>query len=183
MQPENHPGDRPAHEDPGGPGGRRVAVYPGSFDPITLGHLEVARRAADLFDEVIIAVGQSPHKRGTFAVDERLRLIDASIADHPRLRSAAFSGLVVEFCRSLGARVILRGLRAASDFDSEFQMGLANRDLAPEIETVFLLPRPEAMFVSSSLIREIASHRGRFEPYVSDPVAAALRARYEGGDA
>lgn len=182
MQPANHPGDRPALED-GGPSGRRVAVYPGSFDPITLGHLEVARRAAEIFDEVIVAVGQSPNKRGTFAVDERLRLIDESVADHPRIRSVAFSGLVVEFCRSLGARVIVRGLRAASDFDAEFQMGLANRDLAPEIETVFLLPRPEAMFVSSSLVREIASHRGRFEPYVSEPVAAALRAHYGGGDA
>ncbi|MEZ4450836.1 MAG: pantetheine-phosphate adenylyltransferase [Nannocystaceae bacterium] len=173
-----HPANQP---DEGAPG-RRVAVYPGSFDPITLGHLEVARRAATLFDEVIIAVGQSPHKRGTFTVEERLALIDASVADHPRLRSAAFSGLVVEFCRSLGARVLMRGLRAASDFDGEFQMGLANRDLAPEIETVFLLPRPEAMFVSSSLIREIASHHGHFERYVSPPVAAALHARFGGRD-
>lgn len=179
MQPANQP-EAPRGRAADGAPGRRLAVYPGSFDPITLGHLEVARRAAEIFDEVIIAVGQSPHKRGTFTVDERLALIDASVADHPRIRSAAFSGLVVEFCRQLGARVILRGLRAASDFDSEFQMGLANRDLAPEIETLFLLPRPEAMFVSSSLIREIASHHGHFDPYVSPPVAAALRARFGG---
>lgn len=152
----------------------RTAVYPGSFDPITLGHVEIVERGLRLFDRVIVAIGKHPTKPGYFPIDERIALITESIAHLPGARAERFEGLVVEFCRASGAGVILRGLRAHGDFEPEFQMALANRDLAPDIETVFLVPRPEQQFVSSSLIREIAAHRGRFERYVPAPVAAAV---------
>lgn len=157
-----------------------MAVYPGSFDPITVGHLDIVERAAGLFDEVIVAVGRHASKRGYFPVEERRALIEESVAHLPGVRAAAFHGLVVEFCRKVGARSIVRGLRAVGDFESEFQMGLMNRDLAPEIETVFLIPRPELQFVSSSLVREIAGHGGDVSRYVSAPVAAAIAARSSG---
>lgn len=154
-----------------------VAVYPGSFDPITRGHLEVVERSAKLFDRVIVAVGQHPTKKGYFSVAERVDLIEQSIEHLDNASAAAFEGLVVEFCRTHGARAIVRGLRAVGDFEPEFQMGMANRGLAPEIETVFLLPHPEQQFISSSLIREIAGHGGEFERYVPEPVARAMHAR------
>jgi pantetheine-phosphate adenylyltransferase len=114
---------------------------------------------------------------GTFSDDERCRLIRESVSHLPNVEAAAFAGLVVRFCREHGASILLRGLRAVGDFEPEFRMGMANRDLAPEIETMFLLTRPEMQFVSSSLVREIASHGGDFERYVTPPVAAALRER------
>lgn len=161
-----------------------VAVYPGSFDPFTRGHLELVERASKIFDHVIVAVGKHPRKTGTFSVDERCRLIRESVPHLPNVEAAAFDGLVVRFCRERGANILLRGLRAVGDFEPEFRMGMANRDLAPEIETMFLLTRPEMQFVSSSLVREIASHGGEFERYVTPPVAAALRERLAlgGGD-
>ncbi|MBK8261513.1 MAG: pantetheine-phosphate adenylyltransferase [Nannocystis sp.] len=168
------------HANPRSPPGRPSplrAVYPGSFDPITCGHVEIVERAAQIFDEVIVAVGRHPTKPGYFNVDERCALITTCIAHIPGARTAFFGGLVVEFCRAQGATVIVRGLRAIGDFEPEFQMGLANRDLAPEIETVFLIPRPEQMYVSSSLIREIASHGGDYQRYVPQPVADAMAAR------
>ncbi len=157
-------------------------MYPGSFDPITLGHVDITERAARLFDRVILAVGRHPSKRGFFDVDERIRLAELSIAHVPNATVSSFSGLVVEFCRAQGARILVRGLRATGDFEPEFQMGLANRDLAPEIETVFLIPPASHMYVSSSLVREIAGHRGDFTRYVSDVVADAVRARVRAGD-
>jgi pantetheine-phosphate adenylyltransferase len=156
---------------------RRIAVYPGSFDPMTLGHLDILERAAGLFDRVVVAVGQHPTKRGYFAPDLRRALAEKTTAHVPNVSVEGFSGLVVDFCREQGATVIVRGLRATGDFESEFQMALANRELAPRIETVFLVPRPDRMFVSSSLVREIASHGGNFEPYVSKAVAEAMRER------
>ncbi len=155
----------------------RIAVYPGSFDPITRGHLEIVERAAAIFDEVIIAVGHHPTKPGFFDVTRRCELIEASVSHLQRIRAASFDGLVVEFCRSQGAGVIVRGLRAIGDFEPEFRMALANRDLAPQVETIFLIPRPEHMYVSSSLVREIASHGGDFKRYVPGPVAAAMHRR------
>lgn len=154
-----------------------IAVYPGSFDPITKGHVSILERSARLFSKVIVAVGQHPTKPGYFTVEERVALIEETIAHVPNASAASFDGLVVEFCRAHGARAIVRGLRAIGDFEAEFQMGLANRDLAPEVETVFLLPHPEQQFVSSSLIREIAGHGGDFERYVPDPVVRAMRKR------
>ncbi len=161
----------------------RIAVYPGSFDPITLGHVDIVERAARLFDVVIVAIGRHPTKTGFFPIDQRRSLAESSIAHVPGARVDSFAGLVIDFCRSRGARTIVRGLRATGDFEPEFQMGLANRDLAPEIETVFLIPPASHMYVSSSLVREIAGHGGDFERYVSGTVAAAVRARVAGGHA
>lgn len=158
-----------------------TAVYPGSFDPITSGHVEIVERALRLFDRVIVAVGRHPTKTGYFTVDERVALIAASIEHLPRARAAKFDGLAIEFCRHQGARAIVRGLRAHGDFEPEFQVALANRDLQPAIETVFLIPGASHQFVSSSLVREIASHRGPFERYVPAPVAAAMHARVARG--
>ncbi len=155
----------------------KVAVYPGSFDPITIGHLDILERAVRLFDNVIVASGQHPTKPGYFSVDERASLIERSASHLHGFEVGAFSGLVVNFCRQRGAKVIVRGLRAVSDFEPEFQMGLANRDLDPEIETVFLIPRPDRMFVSSSLVREIAGHGGNYQRYVSVAVAEAMAER------
>lgn len=165
---------RPAHSP-------IVAVYPGSFDPITIGHLDILERAVRLFDHVIVAIGQHPTKPGYFDVDERAELIRRSAPHLPNFEVAAFSGLVVAFCRERGAKVIVRGLRAVSDFEPEFQMGLANRDLDPDVETVFLIPRPDRMFVSSSLVREIAGHGGNYQRYVSPAVADAMAERVRRG--
>ena len=158
----------------------RVAVYPGSFDPITLGHVDILERAAQLFDEVVVAIGRHPTKQGFFDVDTRCQLVEASIGHIANAQVTSFTGLVVEFCRSRGARVIVRGLRATGDFEPEFQMGLANRDLAPEIETVFLIPPSPHIHVSSSLVREIAGLGGAFDRYVSPAVAEAMRRRVGG---
>jgi len=157
--------------------GSRIAVYPGSFDPITLGHLDIIERAAGLFDTVIVALGQHPTKRGYFSDEERCQLIEASTAHLDNVAVDRFSGLVVEFCREKGASAIVRGLRAIGDFEGEFQMAMANRDLAPSIETVLLVPSPDRMFISSSLVREIAGHGGNFERYVTGAVARAVRAK------
>lgn len=157
---------------------RYLAVYPGSFDPITRGHLEIVERAASLFDDVVVAVGHHPIKPGFFSFEERVRLIEESISHIGNARAAHYTGLMIEFCRQVGARVIVRGLRAAGDFEPEFQMALANRELEPGVETVFLIPEPTKQFISSSLIREIASHGGSFQPFVPEPVALAMAARY-----
>jgi len=161
-----------------------IAVYPGSFDPITGGHMEVIVRALRLFDRVIVAVGKHPTKPGFFTVEERVALIAESVKDlapagkgAPRVVADQFTGLVVEYCKAKGAQVLLRGLRAHGDFEPEFQMALANRDLAPELETVFLIPRPERQIISSSLVREIATHGGDFSRYVPAPVFAAVQAK------
>jgi pantetheine-phosphate adenylyltransferase len=160
----------------GGP--RYLAVYPGSFDPITRGHIEIVERAAGLFDEVVVAVGTHPTKPGFFPFDKRVKMIEESISHIPNARAAHYTGLMIEFCREVGARVIVRGLRAVGDFENEFQMALANRELEPSVETVFLIPEPAKQFISSSLVREIASHGGPFQAFVPAPVAAAIAARY-----
>jgi len=160
------------------PDPRYIAVYPGSFDPITLGHLEIVERAASLFDEVVVAVGHHPTKPGFFSFGERVEMIEHSAKHVANVRAAHYSGLMIDFCREIGARVIVRGLRAAGDFEPEFQMALANRELEPSVETVFLIPEPSKQFISSSLIREIASHGGPFQKFVPRPVSVAMMARY-----
>ncbi|MEM6996903.1 MAG: pantetheine-phosphate adenylyltransferase [Myxococcota bacterium] len=174
-------GDAPPTGHSRGPEGGRIAVYPGSFDPITMGHIDILERAVGLFDEIVVAIGQHPSKAGYFSAEERAQLVTRSTEHLPSVRVEAFSGLVVELCRTLGARVIVRGLRAVGDFEPEFQMGLANRELAPEIETVFLIPQADRMYVSSSLVREIAGHGGDFSRYVTEPVAKAMLARVARG--
>lgn len=152
-------------------------MYPGSFDPMTLGHMDILERAAKLFDRVIVGIGKHPTKRGWFTPAQRRDLIAQSIQHLPTVDVAVFSHLVIDFCKEIGAEFIVRGLRAHGDFESEFQMALANRDLEPEVETVFIVPRANRMIVSSSLVREVATHGGDFPRYVTEPVAQAIRAK------
>lgn len=154
-------------------------MYPGSFDPMTLGHVDILERAAKLFDRVIVGVGKHPTKRGWFTPEQRRELIAQSSSHLPTVDVAVFSNLVIDFCKEVGAGFIVRGLRAHGDFESEFQMALANRDLAPDIETVFIIPRPNRMIVSSSLVREVAMHGGDYARYVAPAVAKAIDARVQ----
>lgn len=153
----------------------RIAIYPGSFDPITLGHLDVIERGALLYEKLLVAVGDNPAKRTLFDVSERQALIREAVKA-PNVEVVSFNGLLVDACRERGAQVILRGLRALSDFDLEFRNGLANRDLSG-VETVFLLTEPRNIFVSSSLVKEIAKFGGDFGRYVPPGVKAAMLAR------
>ncbi len=156
----------------------RLAVYAGSFDPVTHGHLDVVRRGASLFDEVVVAIGHNPRKTRTLPLDERLAILRECCADLPGVRVDSFEGLLVEYARRIGARVVLRGLRAVTDFEFEFQVGLANRDMAPDIETVFLLTEPRNIFVSSSIVKEIAAGGGDVRRYVPAAAADALARRF-----
>ncbi len=144
----------------------RTAVYAGSFDPCTDGHLQVVRRASRLFGRVVLAVGTNPAKTYLLPHEERMQVLREVTADLPNVDVDRFEGLLVHYCQRIGAGVILRGLRASTDFDFEFQIGLANMDMAPEIETVFLLTDPSHIFISSSLVKEIASNGGDVSRYV-----------------
>ena len=152
----------------------RFAVYAGSFDPITNGHLDVARRAALLFDRVVLAVGENPAKRYRLSLEDRLSVVREATADIPNATVDSFRGLLVDYCRSQGATAIVRGLRAVTDFEFEFQIGLANRDMAPEVETVFLLTDPRHIFISSSIVKEIAANGGDVTRYIPPAAARAL---------
>lgn len=156
----------------------RVAICPGSFDPLTLGHVDIIRRAARLFDRVVVSVLQNTGKTPLFGVGERLDLIRATFRDDPRVEAASFSGLLVDYARECGAAAIVRGIRALSDFEYEFQMALMNRRLAPQVETVFLTPAEEYFYVSSRLIKEIAALSGDVSGLVPEPVAAGLRRKF-----
>ncbi|HEB98324.1 MAG TPA: pantetheine-phosphate adenylyltransferase [Thiotrichales bacterium] len=154
-----------------------TAVYPGTFDPITHGHSDLVERAARLFDRVILAVAENPAKAPAFSLEERLAFAREALASHANVEVCGFDGLLVDFVRGRNARVILRGLRAVSDFEYEFQLASMNRQLAPEIETLFLTPAEQYAYVSSSLVREIAALGGDVTPFVHPRVAAALRGR------
>jgi pantetheine-phosphate adenylyltransferase len=154
----------------------RVAVYAGSFDPVTLGHLDVVRRGTTLFDEVVVAVGHNVRKKRTMPLDTRLAVLREVTAELPRVRVETFEGLLVDYCRKIGAAAILRGLRAVTDFEFEFQTGLANMSMAPDVQTVFLLTDPRYIFVSSSLIKEIAINGGDVSAYLPPAAFAALSA-------
>ncbi len=153
----------------------RKAIYPGTFDPITLGHEDVVRRAAKLFDEVIVAVAVSHSKKPLFELDQRVALAASVLADCPNVRVTGFSGLLMAFVRSEEADVVIRGLRAVSDFEYEFQLAGMNRQLYPEVETIFLTPSDQYMFVSASLVREIALLGGDIGKFVSPAVNAAIQ--------
>ncbi len=161
----------------------RVAICPGSFDPITVGHEDIIRRTLLFADRVIVAVAHraTQVKRGLFSVEERTDLIRAVFADEPRVEAADFTGLLVDFARERGARLVVRGLRAVSDFEYEFQMALMNRALSPDLETVFLAPDAQHAFVSASLVREISALGGDVARFVSPVVLRELIARREGG--
>ncbi len=152
----------------------RIAVYAGSFDPVTHGHLDIIRRGAGLFDEVVVAIGHNVRKQRLLPLAERERVLRAVTADIPNVRVDIFEGLLVHYCRRIGAGAILRGLRAVTDFEFEFQTGLANLDMAPQVETVFLLTTPRNIFVSSSLVKEIAGNGGDVAAYVPEAALPSL---------
>ena len=153
----------------------RLAIYPGSFDPITNGHVDVIARAATLFDQVIVAAARNDAKQGMFSMDERVAMLEQVTARFENVKVAAFDGLLVEFARKQGATAVVRGLRAISDFEFEFQMALMNRKLEPGVETVFLTPREEYTYLSSRIVKEIARLGGPVDAFVPEPVVAALR--------
>lgn len=154
-----------------------TAVYPGTFDPITNGHSDIVRRAARLFDRVVVAIAANPGKTPFFSLEERVALAEQVLQGMDNVEVVSFKGLLVEFVRDCGAQAILRGLRAVSDFEYEFQLAGMNRHLAPELETLFLTPAEEFAYVSSSLVREIAALGGDVAHFVDTAVEAALKAR------
>lgn len=158
----------------------RVALYPGSFDPITYGHLDILRRAKRLFDELVVAVVENPRKKSLFTSAERKRLVQASLREEGirGVRVVTYSGLLVECARELGAVAVVRGLRATSDFDYEFQFALTNRDLDSEVESVFLMTAGQYSFLSSSLVKEIGQYGGDVSKFVPACVANALSAKF-----
>ena len=157
------------------------AVYPGTLDPITRGHEDLVRRAASLFDEIIVAVADSHGKRPFFDEDERVEMATQALASFPNVRVVGFSGLLMEFLHKHDAKIILRGLRAVSDFEYEFQMAGMNRKLYPNVETLFLTPAEQYMFISATMVREIASMGGDVSPFVNPLVIPHMNARLARG--
>jgi pantetheine-phosphate adenylyltransferase len=156
-----------------------LAVYAGSFDPVTLGHLDLIERAGKLFSEVIVAIGRHPTKSPLFSFHERMAMLVEVTREFPNVRIDSFEGLLIHYCERVGARVIVRGLRAATDFEYELQIAHANADMVPRVDTVFLPTRTNYGFVSASLVREIASHGGDVSHYAPATVCAALRAKFD----
>ncbi len=156
----------------------RVALFPGSFDPFTNGHLDLARRAAAIFDRVIVAVAHNPAKQSLFTREERVALIEGALGDTRTVTAMHFDGLVVECARRVGAQVMVRGLRAVSDFEFEFQMALMNRRLSPDLEVAFLMPSQEFTYLNSTLVKEVARHGGRIRGLVPPNVERALKQRF-----
>jgi len=156
----------------------RIAIYPGSFDPLTRGHEDLARRALALADRVIVAVAINPNKAPLFSVEERLAMLREVLGDEPRFEFASFSGLMANVARERGATLAVRGLRAVSDFEYEFQMAMMNRRLNPQLETVFLVPAVDLTYLSSSLVREVARFGGTLDGLVHPAVGRALTERF-----
>jgi pantetheine-phosphate adenylyltransferase len=156
------------------------AVYPGTFDPLTRGHEELVRRASRLFDEVIVGVADSRAKRTFFTLAERVEMAREVLGDEKRVQVVGFDGLLIDFVRKLGARVVMRGLRAVSDFEYEFQLAGMNRSLHPDLETIFLTPSEQHMFISATLVREIAQLGGDVSKFVDPRVAARLAKKVKG---
>jgi pantetheine-phosphate adenylyltransferase len=156
------------------------AVYPGTFDPLTRGHEDLVRRASSLFDALVVGVADSRAKRTFFTLDERVDIAREVLADVKNLQVVGFSGLLIDFVRQQKARVVLRGLRAVSDFEYEFQLAGMNRSLYPEMETVFLTPSEQHMFISATLVREIALLGGDVSKFVDPRVAARLKRKAKG---
>lgn len=156
----------------------RIAIYAGSFDPITRGHEDLMLRSLAFADRLIVAVARNVSKTPVFSVDERVALIRAALAGQDRVEVRSFDGLLVDFARSVNAKVLIRGLRAVSDFEYEYQMALMNRHLAPGLETIFMVPSLETTYISASLVREVARFGGDVSQLVHADVAAALRAKF-----
>jgi pantetheine-phosphate adenylyltransferase len=159
---------------------KRIAIYPGSFDPLTRGHEDIVRRALNFVDHVIVAVAhrRTQRKEGLFSIAERVEMIREVFADEPRVEPTEFDGLLVQYAQERGATLIIRGLRAVSDFEYEFQMALMNRTLWPEIETIFLAPDSHYSFLSASLVREIATLGGDISEFVQPSVLARLNSKH-----
>ena len=149
-------------------------MYPGSFDPVTNGHLDVIRRAGKIFDEVLVAVGRNSEKNPWFSIDERLEILQEVCADLPFVKVITFEGLLIDAVRRFHARAVIRGLRAVSDFEFEFQMALMNRELNGDCETLFMMPSPRFSYVSSRMIREIAQGGGDVSPFVPELAKRAI---------
>jgi len=156
----------------------KIAVYPGSFDPITLGHLDVLKDGAHMFDKVIITVSNNISKNALLTVEERKELIRKSVADIPNVEVDSFDGLTVEYAKKAGATILLRGLRAVSDFEYEMQLSQTNRSLSEDIKTVFLITRPEYNFISSSSVEEILKNHGDISAFVPEPVSDYLKKKF-----
>jgi pantetheine-phosphate adenylyltransferase len=157
---------------------QQTAIYPGTFDPITNGHADIVRRAAKLFDRVVVAVAENPLKAPAFSLEKRVEMARQAVLDLPNVDIIGFGKLLADFAREQNATVILRGLRAVSDFEHEFQLAAMNRQLAPDVETLFLAPADEYSYVSSSLVREIARLGGDVSHFVSPSVWQALKDFY-----
>jgi pantetheine-phosphate adenylyltransferase len=157
---------------------KMAVMYPGTFDPVTRGHEELVRRCVRLFDRVVVAVAASPKKEPLFRLEERVDLLQRVLADLPQVTVTGYDGLTVDFARREGLGAIVRGLRAVSDFEYEFQLATMNRHLTEDVETVFLTPTEEFMFVSSTLVREIASYGGDVTSFVHPHVAAQLARKF-----
>ncbi len=151
------------------------AVYPGTFDPITLGHQDLVRRAASMFDELIVAVADSRTKRPFFTLDERVEMAKTVLSCYPNVRVMGFSGLLMQFVQQHGAKVVMRGLRAVSDFEYEFQLAGMNRNLFPEVESIFLTPAEQFLFISATLVREISVLGGDVSKFVAPHVQECLK--------
>ena len=157
-----------------------IAVYPGTFDPITLGHVDLVRRAAQLFDSLIVVVSAAPHKKTLFSLDERMDMAREAVAPYPQVQVESFDGLMRDFVRARGAKVMVRGLRSGTDFDYEAQLAGMNRSLMPDVETVFLTPSDTYQFISSTLVREIATLGGEVDKFVSPNVRQRLLEKLPG---
>jgi len=155
----------------------KTAVYPGTFDPITNGHVDLVLRATRLFDRVVVGVAKDTGKNPVCALEERVELAKLSLADMPGVEIVSFEGLLVDFCQSHGASIVIRGLRAVSDFEFEFQLASMNRRLAPEVETIFLTPAEQYAFISSTLVREIARLGGDVSEFVHPEVQRMLASK------
>lgn len=152
----------------------RIAIYPGTFDPITNGHLDLVKRASTLFDRVIVAVANNPHKKPLFDLEERRLLVEETVSSIDNVEVDMFEGLLVDYAKSKGASAAIRGLRAVSDFEYEFQMALMNRKLMPKLETVFLMPSEEYTYINSTIAKEVARLGGRVDCFLPPVVAEAL---------
>jgi pantetheine-phosphate adenylyltransferase len=154
---------------------KRTAIYPGSFDPLTHGHIAIVQRGLKVFDRLIVAVANNPQKKPLFTAEERKRLIQGAVGSDPRIEVDSFDSLLVDYVRAKGVHTVLRGLRAVSDFDYEFQIANMNRHLDPELETVFVMTGADYFFVSASLVREVATFGGDVSAFVPPNVLEALK--------
>lgn len=157
---------------------KKIAVYPGTFDPITLGHIDLIERASHLFDGVIVAIAENKNKHPCFSLDERILLAKEALKKFPHVEVKGFSDLLIHFMREHNVSIIMRGIRVVSDFDYEFQLAGMNRHLAADIETIFLMPAERYAYISSSFVREIASLRGDISPFVPSNVIQAFKKKW-----